>query len=204
MDNEETYDHYNIEVGNDTVQTLVTNSPGMVDSWIAKIERIHRRRLNRLVIGLDIEWRPNFRRGQSNPVALLQLCVGRRCLIFQILHAPNFPDSLTQFLGDGNYTFVGAGVYKDAERLASELDVDVTTCVELGDLAVEASGGDRRMKNAGLKGLAREFLEMDLEKPREVQLSKWDARWLTLDQVQYACTDAFVSFEIGRVLEAWK
>ncbi|KAF4389084.1 hypothetical protein F8388_026813 [Cannabis sativa] len=201
MPNQLTYtDHY-IDVGDDTVKTLVTNAPDMVDSWIEDIERIHRRRLNRLVVGLDIEWRPNFTR--ANPIAVLQLCVGRRCLIFQLIHAPYIPNSLREFLEAGAYTFVGVGIHQDARRLMSEKGVDVTTCVDLGGLAAEVTG-NRSMKNVGLKGLAREFLQLNMEKPRNVALSNWDVRWLSSDQVQYACTDAFVSFEIGRVLQAWK
>ena len=40
-----------------------------------------------------------------------------------------------------------------------------------------------------------------LEKLKQTQLSKWDNRKLSSDQVQYACLDAFVSFEIARTLK---
>ncbi|KAL3637095.1 hypothetical protein CASFOL_019394 [Castilleja foliolosa] len=58
------------------------------------------------------------------------------------------------------------------------------------------------LKNAGLKTLARTVLGREVEKPNAVTMSGWDNRWLTPDQVQYACVDAFVSFEIGRILNA--
>lgn len=58
------------------------------------------------------------------------------------------------------------------------------------------------LKNAGLKTLARTVLGKEMEKPKWVTRSSWDNRWLTPDQVQYACIDAYVSFEIGRVLNA--
>ncbi|PON90397.1 DNA polymerase [Trema orientale] len=202
MANRETYNYHEIDIEDDSVQALVTNSPSMVESWISEIERIHHRRLNRLVVGLDVEWRPSFSRAR-NPLATLQLCVGRRCLIFQLLHAPYVPDALREFLSDGAYTFVGAGIGKDAEKLAEEQDLEVANWVDLGVLAADVYG-DRSMRGAGLKGLAREYLEMEMEKPRHVALSDWDSRWLSDEQVRYACTDAFVSFEVGRVLKAWK
>jgi len=39
-----------------------------------------------------------------------------------------------------------------------------------------------------------------INKSKSVTMSKWDARRLSVEQVQYACIDAFVSYEIGRLL----
>lgn len=60
----------------------------------------------------------------------------------------------------------------------------------------------KEMKNAGLKTLAKEVLGKEVEKPKKVSMSRWDNACLTLAQVQYACLDAFLSFEIGRSLTA--
>ena len=76
----------------------------------------------------------------------------------------------------------------------------VANVVDLRSLAVEM--GNRDLRNAGLKGLARAVLGMEIHKPRSVTLSRWDREWLTYEQVQYACIDAFLSFEIGRCLNA--
>ncbi|KAG8372270.1 hypothetical protein BUALT_Bualt12G0048900 [Buddleja alternifolia] len=60
-----------------------------------------------------------------------------------------------------------------------------------------------RLKNAGLKELASYVLsEEDVEKPRRVTMSNWDERWLTAEQVKYACVDAYLSYEIGWKLDA--
>lgn len=201
MANLETYSYNEIQVGGHSVQTLLTNSPSMAESWIAEVEYIHRRRLNRLVIGLDAEWRPSFS-GVRNPLATIQLCVGHRCLIFQLLHAPYIPDALNVFLGSGAYTVVGVGIDRDVEKLAEEHGLVVPNCVDVGFLSADISG-DWSLWRTGLKGLAREILGMEVQKPRRVALSTWDNRWLSYEQVQSACTDGFVSFEIGKVLEAW-
>ena len=46
----------------------------------------------------------------------------------------------------------------------------------------------------------REVMGVLINKPKSVTMSKWDARRLSVEQVQYACIDAFVSYEIGRLL----
>ncbi|PWA83665.1 ribonuclease H-like domain-containing protein [Artemisia annua] len=151
-DHSDTHRYYDVTFFDKTINTLVTDTPSSVDRWISKIKHIHRYCLDNLVVGLDVEWRPNTNRYVQNPVAILQLCVGRNCLIYQIM-----------------------------------------------DLAVEEFGA-KELRNTGLKGLTGWVLGKELDKPKHVTMSRWDEEWLTLDQVQYACVDAYLSFEIGRSL----
>ncbi|MQM14099.1 hypothetical protein Taro_047028 [Colocasia esculenta] len=69
------------------------------------------------MVGLDVEWRPSFGHGVDNPPAILQLYVGRCCLIFQILHADYLPDWLADLLKDERFTFMGVGIDEDADNL---------------------------------------------------------------------------------------
>ena len=55
------------------------------------------------------------------------------------------------------------------------------------------------LRTASLKTL-REVMGVLINKPKSVTMSKWDARRLSVEQVQYACIDASVSYEIGRLL----
>ncbi|KAL6997691.1 hypothetical protein U1Q18_007817 [Sarracenia purpurea var. burkii] len=195
-----THDLYDVYLFNDRIQTLVTHTPALVDSWISDIESFHSRRLHHLV-GLDVEWRPNYNPGGYNPVATLQLCVGRRCLIFQLIHAPFIPSSLSNFLNNPMYTFVGVGIDSDAGKLENDYGLSVGTTVELGPLAAQEYGISA-LRNAGLKELARQVLGKEIEKPRDIALSRWDNERLYPAQVLYACIDSFLSFEIGRWLNA--
>ncbi|XP_020086018.1 Werner Syndrome-like exonuclease [Ananas comosus] len=188
--------------GSDEILTTVTSSGADAEAWVAEVLRVHRHRLDRLVVGLDAEWRPNFSAGAApNPVALVQLCVGRRCLVFSLLHADYVPLALANFLADTRFAFVGVGVAGDAERLADECGLPVADAVDLRDLAAERTGR-RQLKQMGLAGLAAEIMEVEVRKPSRVRMSRWDRRDLTLDQIGYACVDAFLSFEIGRRLFA--
>ncbi|KAK6944495.1 3'-5' exonuclease domain [Dillenia turbinata] len=161
---------------------------------------MHRRWLLHLVVGLDIEWHPSFNHYIQNVVANLQLYVGHHCLIFQLLYACHIPQSLLEFLSC-DYTFVAVNIESDVEKLCEDHNVEVSNVVDLRNLAAnELERGE--LRNTGLKGLARAVLGRGIEKPKRVTMSCWDNEWLTYDQVQYACVDAFLSFEIGRALNA--
>ncbi|KAK3161476.1 hypothetical protein QOZ80_1BG0077600 [Eleusine coracana subsp. coracana] len=189
---------WKVRFGDDTITTTVTSSGEAVEEWIAEVESVHRYRLHKLVVGLDIEWRPTFSTVYS-PTAILQLCVGRRCLIFQLIHADYHPEALDDFLGESDYRFVGVGVEGDAKRLWEDWELDVSNTVDLADLAAEEMERPS-YRNAGLKAIAEGVMNVDMEKPRWVTTGPWDADSLSSEQIKYACIDAFVSFEVGRRL----
>ncbi|KAJ0753334.1 putative DNA helicase [Helianthus annuus] len=191
-----THDVYHLTFFNHTIETLVTATPSYVDTWIATIQRNH---LHSLIVGLDVEWRPNQIPNLQNPVATLQLCVGNQCLIFQILMSPAIPQSLINFLANPCYTFVGVGIDNDVEKLTRNYGLSVARWADLRDVAANVYGV-REFKNAGIKVLAEQILGKQVDKPKSVTMSRWDSRYLTPAQVQYAAIDAFLSFEIGRVL----
>ncbi|XP_057786485.1 3'-5' exonuclease-like [Salvia miltiorrhiza] len=198
----EGYNTYDVYFYDDSISTTVTTSPDKVSEWINEVEWIHRRRLHRLIVGLDVEWRPSSERRRRNPVATLQLCVGRRCLVYQIYHSRYIPQTLADFLSEENYTFVGVGIQSDLGKLYNDYEIGGDAgYVDLRELAANEYGMNS-LKNAGLKRLAVVVLETEFDKPRQVTMSRWDNRWLTAEQVQYATVDAFVSFEIGRALNA--
>ncbi|KAM0841811.1 hypothetical protein ACQ4PT_058773 [Festuca glaucescens] len=140
-----------------------------------------------------------YARGQQNPVALLQLYVGRRCLIFQLLHADCIPGYLAHFLADPNFRFVGVGVQGDADLLNKDHRLQVANTVDLRGLAAERMGKPE-LRQAGLQALVRAVMGAELEKPKNVRMGPWDACDLSDEQIRYACIDAFVSFKIGRKL----
>ncbi|XP_048334043.2 3'-5' exonuclease [Ziziphus jujuba] len=187
---------YRIHYSGTTIQTTVTSSASVVDRWISTTIEIHRHRLSNLIVGLDIEWRPYFQPQDRNPVAVLQICDGHRCLIFQLLHADSIPISLHQFLAFPYFTFVGVGVQEDAEKLFQELQLRVVSTMDLAQLAADRYGIED-FRRRGLKRLAMELIGKYMEKPKHVTLSQWDAKNLSDEQVEYATIDAYVSFALG-------
>ncbi|KAM3331456.1 hypothetical protein ACQJBY_027446 [Aegilops geniculata] len=183
-----------VTFGADVIVTTVTNSGAAVEGWLQEIRSV----LGDLVVGIDVEWRPSYSPSQ-NPVALLQLCVGRRCLIFQLLHADFVPQALSGFLADPNLRFVGVGVQEDVERLSDDHSLEVANAVDLRGLAAEGMQMPE-LRQAGLQAVARTVMGANLQKPQRVRMGPWDAYCLSYDQIKYACIDAFVSFEVGRKL----
>lgn len=94
---------------------------------------------------------------------------------------------------------MGVGIQNDVEKLLFDYGFGVANVVDIGDLAAIRLGR-RELRNSGLKGLAEVVLGIEVQKPKRVTLSRWDNQWLTSVQVQYACIDAFLSFEIGKQL----
>lgn len=190
---------YDVTFFQDTIYTIVTKTPSYVDKWISDTQHILCCGPHPLIVGLDVEWLPNRIKNCENPVATIQLCVGRRCLIFQILHSPIIPYSLLNFLGNPSYIFTGVGIKDDVKKLRKEYYLVVARTLDLRTLAA-AAYGVRELKDAGLKKLSSWVLGKDISKPKVVTMSSWNDRSLTTAQVQYACIDAFLSFEICRIL----
>ncbi|CAK8541831.1 unnamed protein product [Lathyrus sativus] len=194
----QTNNKYDVVFHSQVIHTTVTHTPSVVKDWLSNLPRNNHNR--RYLVGLDVEWLPNRQPSMDNPVAVLQLCVDRECLVFQIIHAPSIPESLVAFLEDQENTFLGVGIGEDVEKLLRDYSLRVANFVELCTLAVEKLGD--HMKCAGLKTLALHVLGKGMEKPRRITMSKWNDFNLSPQQVRYACIDAFVSFEIGRILYA--
>jgi hypothetical protein len=128
-DDEETY---TITFPGDDILTTVTSSGATAANWIVTTRQINQHSLDRLIVGLDLEWRPNFQRGGDvNFTALIQLCVDQRCLIFQIIHADYIPDELSEFLLDERFRFVGVGIDADVAKLGEDYELTVANPVDL-------------------------------------------------------------------------
>ncbi|KAI3843193.1 hypothetical protein MKX03_009792 [Papaver bracteatum] len=157
------------------IRTTVTHTASVVDRWIAEVYTDFHNKSKNLVS------RDNFSR---NKVAVLQLCLSTRCLIFQICRCDEILESLADFLS--NEIFVGAGIDGDAHKLW--VDYGLYTFGEYRD-----SG----FYKDGLKNLTKDVLSLDLPKDRKIQTSNWNVSFLTEQQIEYACLDAFVSFKLG-------
>ncbi|KAI3962412.1 hypothetical protein MKW98_010963 [Papaver atlanticum] len=197
----DTQEVYSVTVGDEEIRTVVTKNASTVDHWIERVYSDYNYYLNHLIVGLDVEWRPAYGIGLYRyHVATLQLCVGRRCLIFQMIHADEIPESLRGFLSNPYFRFVGVGIQSDVDKLGCDYNIGVMNAFDIGNLAA-VKYGNKGFKNVGLMGLAEVVLGCgEIEKPRNVTLSNWDQYHLTPAQIKYACVDAYVSFKIGEQL----
>ncbi|KAG0539311.1 hypothetical protein BDA96_03G312300 [Sorghum bicolor] len=175
----------------DHIDTTVTNFGSVVEWWLGETYRLHGRGGH--IAGLDVEWRPARVPGPVvPPVAVLQICVDHRCLVFQILRADYVPDALSRFLADHRFTFVGVGIGDDVAKLGAGYGLWVASAVDLRELAADTLGRPV-LRRAGLPALVWVVMGLQMQKPHHVR----DAPALSDDQVKYACADAF---EVGRRL----
>ncbi|KAL2518538.1 Polynucleotidyl transferase [Abeliophyllum distichum] len=132
----------------------------------------------------------------SNKTASLQLCVNTKCLIIQLCYIDYIPQSIKNFLSDPNITLVGV---EGGDDVLKEYGLTCTTTAIIQALAM-ARWLIRFNKNPGLKELAGEVVGLSMAKPMHVCKSNWKARALSIQQIEYACIDAFASYRIGHGL----
>lgn len=83
----------------------------------------------------------------------------------------------------------------------SHHDLDVDHLIDVRHVAAEKRGISAQVS---MERLAEMILGMyGLDKPEEIGRSNWNVSLLSHKQVVYACVDAFVSFCLGRDLDAW-
>ncbi|KAK1301910.1 hypothetical protein QJS10_CPB12g00654 [Acorus calamus] len=105
------------------IATVVTSSAAYATLWVndflsAYDDDDYEDDPSRFLVGLDVKyWRPT-----DHGVAVLQLCVDRRCLVFQILRCGAIPDALSDFLSDERFTFIGVKIPEDVRRLTLDYD----------------------------------------------------------------------------------
>lgn len=199
----EKYRIFSVEVHRVWITVTVTSRPSVVRKWIRSIIYFNHYHLNRLVVGLGVQWAPDSMH-EDNPAATLQLCVGRRCLVFQLIHSETVPLLLRRFLLNPNIFFVGLWNSRDEDKLLGSKHVlEVHQLVDLRHHAVTAEGEGLARKS--VKDIVKEYLGFDGEGPdKSISMSQWNEERLTPLQVWQACYDAFVCFTIGRKMKIWK
>jgi len=140
------------------------------------------------LLGFDTETRPAFRKGQKFPPSLLQLATGDEVFLFQLKYT-GLPESLIAILC--NPAITKAGVALDFDLLSLQA-LQLFQPRGFTDLAKMARR--KGIKNQGLRGLAAVVCGIRISK--SARTTNWAHNDLTLQQIQYAATDAWVGREI--------
>ncbi|KAL4561089.1 hypothetical protein LXL04_033251 [Taraxacum kok-saghyz] len=153
------------------------------------------------VIGLDIEWRPSFRKGvKQGKAAVLQICADpATCHVMHIIHS-GFPESLKSLLGDSKSVKVGVGIAGDARKVFNDHKVCVYGLEDLSFLANQKLGAVP--KSWGLSSLTETLICKQVLKPSKIRLGNWEANPLSKEQLNYAATDAYISWYLFEVLNS--
>ena len=140
------------------------------------------------ILGFDTESRPSFKKGQNYPVALVQLGGAERIWLFQVQKFEYF-QPLWDLLSDPDIIKAGVAIQDDIKKLQELHPFEPAGFVEIATMTQQAG-----ILNTGLRSLAALLLNARISK--RAQVSNWAKDVLTDAQIQYACTDAWMSRRI--------
>ncbi|CAO2041652.1 unnamed protein product [Urochloa humidicola] len=152
-------------------------------------------------LGFDLEWRPFPRRGEPPcKVAVMQLCMEKTlCYVLHITHS-GVPYILKSLLEDNSSIKVGICIDNDARKMLNDYDVCVQPLMDLSILAnIKLAGPPKRWS---LASLTQMITCKELPKPNNIRMGNWEADILTKQQLQYAATDAYISWYLYEALQS--
>ena len=144
------------------------------------------------VLGFDTETRPAFKKGQTFPVALLQLSTSDEAFLFRISQIGLSP-GLIKILSSPSILKIGAAIRDDIKILQRVMPFKPGGFIELQDMVK-----DYGIENFSLKKLSGIVLGVRISKSQ--RLTNWEASFLSEQQQVYAATDAWVAYEIYQKL----
>lgn len=143
-------------------------------------------------IGFDTETRPAFKKGERHQVALLQLATDEKAFLFR-LDKIGLPEDIIKILSNPDIIKTGVAVHDDIKALQSHTNFSAESFLEL-----QTYVNDFGIDDNGLKKLTCNLLGFRISK--KARLSNWEEDTYSNDQMKYAATDAWVSYEIYKLL----
>ena len=140
------------------------------------------------ILGFDTETRPSFKKGQFFLPSLIQLAGIKSVFIFQLKKC-GFNERLIKILSDPTLIKCGVAVGQDIKDLQKMTFFEPNGFIDLGEVAQE-----RNLKNYGLRNLTALLLKFRISKSSRT--TNWSVNDLSIKQMEYAATDAWVSREI--------
>jgi len=144
------------------------------------------------LIGIDTETRPAFRKGESYPVALLQMALPDIVYLLR-LNQQGLPDPIRGIMEDAALMKVGIAPRDDIRELRRDFD-----CQPRNVVALDKVCRSRGYKVTSARKLTALILGRRISKSQ--QTSNWAQPVLTPAQIAYAATDAWICQEIYRHL----
>ena len=139
-------------------------------------------------LGFDTETRPSFKKGETNPIALIQLATADRAWLIR-LNRTGYHRRLWRLFTDDRVLKIGVGLQDDLRKLKEIHPFEPDGFVELQEYV-----RDYGIEDASLVKITAQVLGFRVSKAQ--RLSNWEADKLTKKQQQYAATDAWVCYKI--------
>ncbi|KAK4435835.1 Werner Syndrome-like exonuclease [Sesamum alatum] len=189
-----------IKFGGRTIYSRTVEEVERAAEELLQFVEVKRRKEGQCIFGLDIEWRPTFRRGVApGKAAVLQICGENSCCyVLHIIHS-QIPKSLQRLLEDQTSLKVGVAIANDAAKILQDYNISIKTLEDLSDLANRKFGGEP--KRWSLSTLTEMLTCRQLPKPNKIRLGNWEVEVLSQEQLNYAATDAYISWYLYQALK---
>ena len=153
------------------------------------------------VVGFDLEWKPERKAGEKNPVALVQLATASRVVLLRTNKIGHrLPEAVRAFLRSEEVCLVGFDLFAmDHVKMAETFDFNLR---EVGGIDLKALGGDLGLGlGLGLAKLTEAVLKVKTPKSKKISTSNWESKELSADQRTYAALDAWVCGQLFRTVK---
>jgi len=140
------------------------------------------------ILGFDTETKPNFKKGKTNNVCLIQLSTIDDSYIFR-LNKIGLPDELQAILASNDIKKIGVAVRDDVNQIAK-----LKRFVPQGFVDLQSMVSTYGISEKGLKKMAGIVLGGRISKAQRT--SNWENDELSQQQLIYAATDSWACLKI--------
>ena len=149
-----------------------------------------------IVLGVDTEARPSFKRGVHYPTALVQIATLERCYLFRLTHV-GLPVEIAEIFANPDICKVGLAFKDDINGLRRRRDFKPANCIDLQSMVCKYG-----IMELGLQKVFAIVFGKKISKAQ--QLTNWENSHLTAEQARYASTDAWATLSIYLALQQVK
>jgi ribonuclease D len=146
--------------------------------------------------GFDTETRPAFKKGTFNKPALIQFASDAYAFLFR-LNRIGLPAELADVIEDPDISKIGVALHEDLKDLGMLRKIKPAGFTDLQKYA-----GQFGIESKGLDKLTAIILKFRISKSQQV--TDWERRDLSPQQLSYAATDAWVCYRIYKELQRIK
>lgn len=170
-------------------EVIIIDHPDKVHEAIAYLQQ-------QVVIGVDTEARPSFKRGVHYPTALVQIATLERCYLFRLTHV-GLPQEVADVFANPAICKVGLAFKDDINGLRRRRDFKPSNCIDLQSIVCKYG-----IMELGLQKIFAIIFNKKISKSQ--QLTNWENSHLTPEQARYASTDAWATLSIYLALQKVK
>jgi len=194
--------------GGTTINALYTNMSSSADAWVDKAEGLLAESKLKFV-GVDVEFSP---KGYDQKAAMLQLCVGRDCLVYHVFCAADEVSwEFKSFIRSWQYKFVGFDISNDTRMLRrcqlyiyNHIDIQqIWKDPDLIKLRSDGSPGKQGMKDLAGLLIHPSYYEMK-GGMTDADHQLWHQAPLSQKHLDYAAKDGYVSYELYKNLDFYE